>query len=160
MENNKYVKLHSVLRMVAALIAIIAFISMFLTKQIVHSSFENAFLMWDEAFFGDAAINTKGTVVGFIGYLFILIGGLAGLAFVFIDELIGKDLTKTLSFVAGGLMILGAIMTLLTGVLFRALNDVVNNAYHLAVGPIVFAVLSIIAGLANVASPILEEKGL
>lgn len=162
MGNNKYVKLHSLLRMVAALIAIIAFISMFIAKQIVHSSFENIFYSWNEAFFGDAASNTNGTIVGFIGYLFIIIGGLAGLAFVFIDELIGEDLTKKLSFVAGGLLIVGAAMTLLTGILFRAFNnDLVDpNAFRLAAGPIVFGALAIVAGLANIASPILEDKGL
>lgn len=162
MENNKYVKLHSLLRMAAALIAIIAFISMFVTKQIVHSSSEGAFLMWDEAFFGDSAINTNGTFVGFIGYLFIIIGGLAGLAFVFIDELLDTDLMKKLSFIAGGLLILGAVMTLLTGVLFRAFNtDIVDrSSFHLASGPVVFAVLALLAGAANVVSPLLEEKSL
>ncbi|NLB48843.1 MAG: hypothetical protein GX813_03290, partial [Erysipelotrichia bacterium] len=95
-------------------------------------------------------------------YLFIIIGGLAGLAFVFIDELIGKDLTKILSFVAGGLLILGAIMTLFTGILFRAFNaDLIgSSSFHLAVEPIAFAILVILAGYANIASPLLEEKGL
>ena len=82
---NKYLKLHSLLRMAAALIALITFISMFITKQVVHSEMPNdIFLMWNEAFFDD--VDTKGTVLGFIGYLFVLFGGLAGLAFVFIDE--------------------------------------------------------------------------
>ena len=158
---NKYLKLHSLLRMGAALIALITFISMFITKQIVHSDYPNdIFLMWNEAFFDD--VDTKGTVLGFIGYLFVLFGGLAGLAFVFIDELIGKDLTKKLSFIAGGVIVIGAVMMLLTGVLYRAMNNdgFGIKDYRLAAGPIVFAILAIVAGAANAAAPILEDKGL
>ena len=157
MEQNKFLKIHSFLRMGAALIAIIVFVSMFIAKQIVNSDFSAAFLNWNEAFFGDGVF--KPAFMGFIGYLFVFIGGLAGLAFVFIDEIIGKDLTKTLSFIAGGAMIIGGVMMLLNGVLFRAINDA-PSTFHLAAGPIVFGILSLIAGAANVAAPILENKGL
>lgn len=158
---NKYLKLHSLLRMAAALIALITFISMFITKQIVHREYPNdVFLMWNEAFFDD--VDTKGTVLGFIGYLFVLFGGLAGLAFVFVDELIGKDLTKKLSFIAGGVIAVGAMMMLLTGVLYRGMNsDGLGIKYFvLGAGPIVFAILSFIAAACNAAAPILEDKGL
>ncbi len=161
---NKYLKLHSLLRMAAALIALITFISMFITKQIVHSEKPSElFLMWNEAFFDDSGAGTKGTVLGFIGYLFVLFGGLAGLAFVFNDELIGKDLTKKLSFIAGGVIALGAVMMLLTGVLYRGMNGHGAsgiNYFRLAAGPIVFAILSFIAAACNAAAPILEDKGL
>ncbi len=158
---NKYLKLHSLLRMAAALIALIVFISMFITKQIVHREYPNdVFLMWNEAFFDD--VDTKGTVLGFIGYLFVLFGGLAGLAFVFVDELIGKDLTKKLSFIAGGVIAVGAVMMLLTGVLYRGMNsDGLGIKYFvLGAGPIVFAILSFVAAACNAAAPILEDKGL
>lgn len=158
---NKYLKLHSLLRMAAALIALITFISMFITKQVVHREYPNdVFLMWNEAFFDD--VDTKGTVLGFIGYLFVLFGGLAGLAFVFVDELIGKDLTKKLSFIAGGVIAVGAVMMLLTGVLYRGMNsDGLGIKYFvLGAGPIVFAILSFIAAACNAAAPILEDKGL
>ena len=158
---NKYLKLHSLLRMAAALIALITFISMFITKQIVHREYPNdVFLMWNEAFFDD--VDTKGTVLGFIGYLFVLFGGLAGLAFVFIDELIGKDLTKKLSFIAAGVIAVGAVMMLLTGVLYRGMNsDGLGIKYFvLGAGPIVFAILSFIAAACNAVAPILEDKGL
>ena len=160
MEQNKYLKLHSFLRMGAALLAIIVFISMFITKQIVHSEFDSVFLEWTGAFFGEDAF--KPTVLGFIGYIFVILGGLAGLAFVFIDEIIGEDLTKKLSFVVGGVMVLGGVFMLLTGVMFRAINSdgMGIKYYHLAAGPIVFAILAILAGLMNAAAPILEDKGL
>lgn len=159
MGNNKYVKIHSLVRMFAALIAIIVFISMFIAKQIVHVDNDRLFFTWAETFFGGDT--NKATVFGFIGYLFVFIGGLAGLAFVFIDEIIGKDLTKLLSFVAGGVMVLGAIFMLLTGVFFRAFNDGFGIKYfHLAAGPIVFGILSIVAGACVAAAPILEDKGL
>jgi uncharacterized membrane protein len=158
---NKYLKLHSLLRMAAALIALITFISMFITKQVVHREYPNdVFLMWNEAFFDD--VDTKGTVLGFIGYLFVLFGGLAGLAFVFIDELIGKDLTKKLSFIAAGVIAVGAVMMLLTGVLYRGMNsDGLGIKYFvLGAGPIVFAILSFVAAACNAAAPILEDKSL
>ena len=160
MGNNKYVKIHSLIRMFAALLAIAVFISMFIAKQIVHADNDSLFFTWTEAFFGDSGFNA--TVFGFIGYLFVLIGGLAGLAFVFIDEIIGKDLTRLLSFVAGGVMVLGAIFMLLTGVFFRAFNSdgFGIKKFHLAAGPIVFGILSIVAGACVAAAPILEDKGL
>ena len=159
MEQNKYLKLHSFLRMGAALLAIVVFISMFIAKQIIHSEMSSLFFTWTEAFFGEG--DFKGSVLGFIGYLFVFIGGLAGLAFVFIDELIGKDLTKKLSFGVGGAMILGGVFMLLTGAIFRGVNNAPGMSYyHLAAGPIVFAILSMIAGAMNVAAPILEDKGL
>ena len=159
MGNNKYVKIHSLVRMFAALLAIVVFVSMFIAKQIVHARFDNSFCNWIDAFFGGNGF--KPSVFGFIGYLFVFIGGLAGLAFVFIDEIIGKDLTKLLSFVAGGVMVLGALFILLTGVFFRAFNSdgAGMKDFHLAAGPIVFGILAIIAGLGNAAAPILEDKG-
>ena len=160
---NKYLKLHSLLRMAAALIALVVFISMFITKQVVHKDYpDQAFCMWNEAFFDDSGAGTKGTVLGFIGYLFVLFGGLAGLAFVFIDEIIGKDLTKKLSFIAGGVIAAGAVMMLLTGVLYRGMNGDGFGVkdYRLAAGPIVFAILSFVAAASNAAAPILEDKGL
>ena len=159
MGNNKYVKIHSLVRMFAALLAIAAFISMFIAKQIVHVRYDNLFCNWTETFFGGDGF--KASVFGFIGYLFVIIGGLAGLAFVFIDEILGKDLTKLLSFVAGGVMVLGAIFILLTGVFFRAFNSdgLGIKDFRLAAGPIVFGILSVIAGLGNAAAPILEDKG-
>ena len=161
MEQNKYVKLHSLLRMFAALLALVIFVSMFIAKQIVNVNFDQAFFTWNEAFFG-GVLGFKPAPVGFIGYLFITIGGLAGLAFVFIDELIGKDLTKKLAFVAGGLMVIGGIMILLNGVVFRGVNSDGTGIsdYRLAAGPIVFGILGIVAGVADLAAPILEDKGL
>ena len=158
MQNNKYVKIHSLLRMFAALLAIAVFISMFCAKQIVHNEFNNVFADFSNgAFFGDE-VYKNGNVLAFIGYLLVFIGGLVGLAFVFIDELIGKDLTKKLSFVVGGLMVVGAIAILLFAPIFKALNDLPKD-FVTAAGPIVFGILALLAGATNVAAPILEDKG-
>ena len=155
--NNKYVKLHSLLRMLGALLAIIVFISMFATKMVVHEEYSNVFYDFNNgAFFGGDLC--KGNVFGFFGYLFVLLGGLAGLAFVFIDELIGKQLTKTLSFVAGGVAGVGAILVMLFAPIFIAINDF--QYCHTAAGPIVFGILALLfVAVPNIASPILEEKG-
>jgi hypothetical protein len=143
--------------MFAALLAIIVFISMFAAKQVVHQEYSNVFFDFrNGAFFGDEV--SKGNVVGFIAYLLVFIGGLAGLAFVFIDELIGKDLTRKLSFVVGGVMVLGAILILLFAPIFKAINDL-PNSFHTGAAPIVFGILSLLAGAANVTSPVLEDKG-
>ena len=154
--NNKYVKLHSLLRMLGALLAIIVFISMFATKMVVHEEYSNIFYDFNNgAFFGGDLC--KGNVFGFFGYLFVLLGGLAGLAFVFVDELIGKDLTKKLSFVVGGVILLGAIFIFLFAPFFNAINE--RNDMVDAAGPIVFGILAVLAACSNVASPILEDKG-
>ena len=162
MENNKFLKLHNLLRMFAVLLAIAVFIAMFAAKQAVSP--DEAFAKYvftdfnNGAFFGDDVY--KGNVIAFIGYLLVFIGGLAGLAFVFIDEMIGKDLTKKLSFVVGGVMILGSIAILLFAPLFRAFNEYDRDAMVSAAGPIVFGILGLLAGACNAAAPILEDKGL
>ena len=158
MQNNKYVKLHSLLRMIAALLVIAVFISMFVAKQIVHTEFDAVFFdIGSGAFFGDGPY--KGNVFAFVGYLLVFIGGLAGLAFVFIDEIIGKDLTKKLSFVVGGLMAVGAIAILLVAPIFIGLNDL-SSDFTTGAAPIVFGILAMLAGLMGAAAPILEDKGL
>lgn len=163
--NNKYVKLHSLLRMLGALLAIIVFISLFITKMAVHKE-DPSNLFFDfrhGAFFGNYGDDLcDGYVFGFFGYLFVLLGGLAGLAFVFIDELIGKNLTKILSFVAGGLACAGALVVLLFAPAFIGLNNhtLYNlNNYTTGAGPIVFGIFGVIVGAINIAAPILEQKG-
>ena len=159
MENNKYVKLHSLLRMLGALLAIAVIISMFIAKQAVHvperPQLDYAF---PGAFFGETESHSSGNVLAFIGYILVILGGLAGLAFVFIDEMIGKDLTKKLSFVVGGVILLGALFIFLFSPIFKAINDL-PNSFYTAAGPIVFGCLAVLAGAANVAAPILEDKG-
>ena len=157
--DNKYVKLHSLLRMFAALLAIIVFVSMFITKQVVHSDFDNVFADFNNgAYFGDEVFK-NGNVLGFIGYILVLLGGLAGLAFVFIDDMIGKDLTKKLSFVAGGAALFGALTILLFAPIFKALNEL-GSDFTTGAGPIVFGIFALLVGSINVAAPILEDKGL
>ena len=154
--DNKYVKIHSLLRMLGAVLAIAAFISMFVAKQAVNSDFDNVFAAFSNgAFFGGDFY--KGNVLAFIGYLFVLLGGLAGLAFVFIDEIIGKDLTKKLSFVAGGVAVLGAIFIFLFAPIFNAIND--RSDLVTTAAPIVFGIFGVLVGAINASAPILEEKG-
>ena len=154
--DNKYVKLHSLLRMLGALLAIVAFIAMFFAKQAYNPDFDGVFADFGNgAFFGGDY--WKGNVLGFIGYLFVLLGGLAGLAFVFVDELIGKDLTKKLSFVAGGVALLGAIFIFLFAAVFNAVND--RSDLVLDAAPIVFGIFGVLVGAINAAAPILEDKG-
>ena len=159
--NNKYAKLHSILRMLGALLAIIVFVSMFITKMVVYK--DNADLFFDfrnGAVFGDTENGLcKGNVFGFIGYLLVLLGGLAGLAFVFIDELIGKDLTKKLAFVAGGAAVAGALLILFFAPMFIGINGDGFKNFTTAAGPIVFGIFGLVVGAIGVAAPILEDKG-
>ena len=152
---NKYVKPHSLLRMFGALLAIVVFVSMFITKQVVHTEDAVVFYSFPGAFFGDDFC--KGNVLGFIGYLFVLLGGLAGLAFVFIDEIIGKDLTKKLSFVAGAVAAVGALFIFLIAPIFIGINGYPDLTVDPA--PIVFGVIGLAVGCLNIAAPILEGKG-
>lgn len=156
--DNKYVKLHSILRMVAALLAIITFISMFIADL---ASFEDFYFVnfRNGAFFGGDVFG-KGNFLAFFGYLFVLLGGLAGLAFVFVDEMIGKDLTNKLSFVAGILAVLGALLIFLFAPIFKAMNGSGANNVHTTAAPIVFGVFALLVGGVNIAAPFLEKKGL
>ena len=158
--DNKYVKLHSLLRMFAALLAIVIFVSMFIAKQAENPDLpEYVFADFGKgAFFGGTEYFDKGNVVAFIAYLFVLLGGLAGLAFVFIDEMIGKDLTKKLSFVVGGVVLVSAVLIMLFAPMFNAFND--RKDLVTTAAPIVFGILAVLVAACNAAAPILEEKGL
>ena len=162
MGNNKFLKLHSLLRMLAAVLAIVVFIGMFATRFVecpenkyVFFDFQNGF------FFNDSDAGTKGNWITFIGFILVLIGGLAGLAFVFIDELIGKDLTKKLAFIAGGVALLGSLTILFSSLLFKAFNaDLAKHIeLNICAGPIVFGILAVLVGGIGIAAPILEDKG-
>lgn len=156
--DNKYVKLHSLLRMFGALLAIVVFISMFVAAQVEDPHGTYDFRMSNGAFFGGDFC--KGNVFAFFGYLFVLLAGLAGLAFVFIDEIIGKDLTRKLSFVAGGLAIFGSIFILLFSPIFRAINSGWATDYvRTTAAPIVFGILGLGVGAIQICAPILEKKG-
>ena len=157
--DNKYVKLHSLLRMFGALLAIIIFVSMFITKMVVDKDFSDVFFDFGNgAFFGKEHV-CKGNVVAFFGYLFVLLAGLAGLAFVFIDEILGKDRTKLLSFVAGSLAILGSIFIMLFSPIFKGINGDLYKRYVTTAAPIVFGILGLGVGAIQIAAPILEKKG-
>lgn len=157
--DNKYVKLHSLLRMFGALLAIIIFVSMFITKMVVDKDFSDVFFDFGNgAFFGSDYC--KGNVVAFFGYLFVLLAGLAGLAFVFIDEILGKDRTKLLSFVAGSLAILGSIFIMLFSPIFKGINGDLFKRFVTTAAPIVFGILGLGVGAIQIAAPILEKKGL
>ena len=156
--DNKFVKIHSLIRMFAALLAIIVFVSLFITKQVVYDEAPSD-IFFDfryYAFFGGDGY--KGNVFGFIGYILVLVGGLAGLAFVFIDEIIGKDLTKKLSFVVAGVVFVGAMAILLFSPIFKGVNSLPND-FHTGAGPIVFGIFALLVAGANAAAPILEDKG-
>ena len=155
--DNKYVKLHSIVRMLAALLAIIVFISMFIADQAVSDGGYYVINFRNGAFFGSSL--WKGNPVAFFGYLFVLFGGLAGLAFVFVDEIIGKDLTNKLSFVAGILALVGAIAIVLYSPLFKGINGFNNSFCHTGAAPIIFGIFSVLVGCGNIAAPILEKKG-
>ena len=156
--DNKYVKWHSLLRMLGALLAIVIFISMFVAAQVEDPSGTFDFRFSNGAFFGGDYC--KGNVFAFFGYLFVFLAGLAGLAFVFVDEIIGKDLTKKLSYVAGGLAIFGSIFILLFSPMFRAINNNWAIDYvRTTAAPIVFGILGLGVGAIEIAAPILEKKG-
>ena len=163
---NKFLSLHNILRMAGALLAIIIFISMFITKMAVHQDYPNDlfFDFKNGAFFGNYADNLcDGYVFGFFGYLFVLLGGLAGLAFVFLEGRIEKKLLNLLSFVAGGVVAFGAIVVIFFAPAFIGLNDhgVLRNLrnYTTAAGPIVFGILGLGVAAFNILAPILEKKG-
>ena len=156
--DNKYVKLHSLLRMIAALLAIVTFVSMFIADLASVSDYY--FVNFRNGAFFGGEVFSKGNVLAFFGYIFVLIGGLAGLAFVFVDEMIGKDLTNKLSFVAGCLAILGAIAIFFFAPLFKAFNNVSNDLLTTTAAPIVFGIFAVLVGGANIAAPILDKKGL
>ena len=146
---KKLLTLGNVVKVCAVLFALVAFFLMFSDQLYVELLGNRGYVKFDDAFFSD-----NGAPISFVGYLLVLIAGLAVCALVFLP--LEAKLKKFISFGLAVLLVLGAVFIFIEAAVVN--GD--GNAYHLTAGPIIAGILAILAGIAVCLAEFLPEKQL
>ena len=148
---KKLLTLGNVIKAGAVLFALIAFFMMFTKQLYVELLGNRGYVDFDDALFGD-----YGSVISFIGYLFILLSALAVCALIFLG--LDAKIKKLVNLGLAGLLFLSAIFVFIEAAVVNGRTD--TSAYHLTGGPVVAGIFAIIAALAVAASEFVPEKQL
>ena len=146
---KKLLTLRNVIRIGAVVFALVAFFLMFADQLYVEVLGKRGYVEFDDAFFEDG-----GAPISFVGYLLILIAGLAVCAFVFLP--LDAKIKKFASFGFALLLVLGAVFVFIEAAVVN--GD--GNAYHLTAAPVIAGILAILAGIAVCAAEFLPDKQL
>ncbi len=142
---KKLLTLPNILKACAAVLGLVAFFLMF-AKQLVVGDSVRVYYGCKDTIFGDG-----GAIISFVGYLLVLLAGLAMCALVFVklDDKVRKIVVFALAF----LFLLGAIFIFIQA-------SVVNGKYgnlRLTAGPVFAGIFAILAALLGCASEFLKK---
>lgn len=156
--------LNALLRVVAALAGVVAFIMMFLNQIEIHKVIVNNDVVIGtygmQTFFGDPdsldAIK-NGSVVPFIGYILAVVGGIAGAGALFVIK--DKKIDKLVVAVAALLMVAAAVMIFMTSAAVKSANSdsLINYDYKMLFAPVFGGIMAAVGAAANVVSLILKK---
>ncbi|MBP5293335.1 MAG: hypothetical protein J6023_04315 [Clostridia bacterium] len=151
---KKYLTLHNLIKCCAAVFGLVAFFLMFANQLYFELLGNKGYISFSDALFGSG--NTKGAVLAFFGYLFILIavGGLVVSAFAKFD----KKVEKIIPLAVAALFLLGALFVLLEAAVYNGANDI--SSAHLAAGPVIAGIFSILAGCGIVLTLLVKDQKL
>lgn len=156
MNKEDYSLFVTIMRIAAGVLALIAFLLMFLHQLDVL----NAHLNIDVVAFGSNG--WKGNPLPFIGYILIGLAAIASVAMIFVKNMLGSaKVAKIVDFAVAGALVLGAILVILTRVWAGSANSVTDVWYDgakLRAAPIVAFILALLAGGLNVVNGLLEER--
>jgi len=137
-----------IIRLAAAVLALVAFFLMFGEQLRLNGGILGTGAIENTTvYFGDSDSSTKGAGIVFVGYLLVLLAGIASpvVALLIKDKKIELIVTITCAVV----LVLGAIFVLIAKSAFAGANDVEARYILLQPCPIVAGILAIVAGLAN-----------
>ena len=147
---KKLLTLSNILKASAALLGIIAFVMMF-TKQLwIGNSSNKAFVDFKDALFD----KDFGSAISFVGYLFLLIGGLGMCALIFLKD---KKMVKLLAMCLAGALLLGAIFVFIEAAVVNGRIDSSLIKYNLTAGPVLAGIFGILAALLGCGSEFLKK---
>ena len=150
--NKRYDTTSALVRYIAGVFSLVAFIMLFGTIIYTNSGIN---LKFAEVFFGTNDINAP-HVYGFIGQVLILLGGIFGVLIPIFGVFTDKE--KVLSFITGGVMILGALLIVSIRVLYPVIEGATEfGNYHLYGTAIAAASLGAIAGIFNIWAAFIKE---
>lgn len=137
-----------IIRLAAAVLALVAFFLMFgdqLAQGDGTVAFNSALFGGEVKLFGVVIGTYKGATVGFVGYMLILIAGIASpvVALVLKD----KKVETIVTIACAAVLIVASVLVFVIAAAFNGAND--TDAFKLAACPIIAGILAIVAGLAN-----------
>lgn len=154
---KQFLTLKNVLKLGAALLAIIATILMFgsqLSFTYVGDTTRH-YIAYEDALFGK-----YGSVLSFVGYLLMLIGGLVGILVAFTKT--SDQIKKYITIGVAVIVLTGAIFVFVEAAVYN--NNVgktyLTNPAQLAACPIIAGILGILASLALAASEFVPDMQL
>lgn len=154
-------KISELLLALTAILGIVAFIMMFMTKLSLtgKAGLTTGTMEWKEVFFNQKSTTgstSYGVTLGFIAYLAILLGGLGAVFTIFMKN---SSLGGLLAFLCGLVMIGFGICIFFIPSMFADKNEAIAALYNikLTVAPILGGVFAILGGVLAVASPVLKK---
>lgn len=151
--NKRYESTSALLRYVAALFSLVAFVMLF--GKILYTN-NGIVLRFREVFFNHSGIFSCAHVYGFIFQLLILLGGAFGVLIPIFNVFVSDE--KKYSCIAGGVLVISGIFILLLKVMFAGIEGASDfNVYHLYGTTIAAGCLAIGAGLLNVAAAFIKK---
>ena len=158
---KKFLTLPNILKCLAAVLGIIAFVFAFVGDHLVVKSGNSAvYLPAANALFGGKVTlliitaTYNGAVLSFIGYLLAGVAALLTGANLFVTD---KKVNKFLPLVNAALFIVAGVFIILEASLFNAANDL-DNYWQLAAIPVLAAVFAWLGGLLNCGAAFLTKK--
>ena len=139
----------NIFRFLAAILAIVAFCLMFgnqlkVTSKVVLLGEGTSYVSFSDTFFGDG-----GNPLGFIGYILVLVGGLAACLLAFAK--FSKSSKLIVNLLVAALLLAGTVLVFLTAVPFQGGSAKVFG-YEVGKVTISLAVFPIIAGILGAVS--------
>lgn len=150
--NKRYDTTSALVRYIAGVFSLVAFIMLFGT--ILYTDYNGGHIHFAEVFFGTNGLHAH--VYGFIGQLLIILAGVFGVLIPIIGVFVDNE--KKLSFITGGVLILGGILVILLRVFVPVIEESLSfNTYHLYGTTIAAATLAILAGGMNIWAAFIKE---
>ena len=143
--------LHSLLRVAAALLGVVAFVMMFLDQIEIFLADSSVGKVAMDALFGnqDNLIVKNGSAISFVGYILIPAGAILGLVSLFLFK--DKKLDLLFAVCAGALMIAGAVFVFIMPTVLKDANKtLLNYEFKLLVAPILAGIFGAAGGLASI----------
>ncbi len=150
--------LGALLRVVAAVLGVVAFIMMFLDQVEIFLGDNSLGKVATDALFGnqDNLIVKNGSVISFIGYILIIAGGVVGVLSFFLFK--DKKLDLLLEVIAGTAMIAGAVMVFVMPAVIKNANETLGNyTFKLLFAPILAGIFGIVGGAADIVALVLKK---
>lgn len=163
---KKNSKIGDLLLALSGMLGIVVFVLMFMTKIRIEVSFGDYYkggsdVAWKDLFFGTTTTIfgqtqqvAKGTILGFIAYLAILLAGLFSLITMFTKN---RNLGAILAFVCGLIMVGFGVVIFFLPNLYASQNGISVDYVKLTFVPILAGILAVLGGLCSVGGAIAKK---